>query len=561
MMKNNKYYLCWLLFIASIFQLSGKVDEFRERIYLQTDKQSYLAGEPVWMKLLTTDSEQIPVMFSKVAYVELLNDSVSHLQIKVELRNGTGEGFMQLPVDLPTGYYRLVAYTQFMRNEGSEIYFEKHIGIINTFQANNILRAETENNFSPNNVSYSETVSLQSDKTVYTTREYGELIINNLPEAVHTLSVSIAGKDFIPVAESNVLSLKKQPTKLPSYSKKFIPEYEGHIVTGKIVDNQTGNYYEPDDARMFPYLTFSGEGIRFFAGQKGKSGEVLFFTSNISGLKEVSTTVVYSEEQYRVDIVSPFIQRHETKQMPTLQIDTAYNKQLLERSVALQVMHYLSEDFQTDQSISDPFFKMKPTWSYILDEYTRFTTMGEVFTEITFGARFRREGGKRQLSILINRGNYYDYVFVPLVLLDGIPITDHEIIYHYDPLSVERINVYSGPYIMGGHIIDGIIELSTYRRNHSDITLDKSTQILTYEGTQLHRTFYTPDYSQEKNRQNRLPDNRHTLLWIPNVQTDGKSSIRLPFDTSDFKGEFQVTVEGLDKDGNAIFAKSFFKVE
>ena len=551
-----KYYACWLLLIVSVFQLSGEVVEFRERIYLQTDKQSYLAGEPVWMKLSTTDANQIPVTFSKVAYVELLNDSVSHLQIKVELINGTGEGLMQLPVDLPTGYYRLIAYTRFMRNEGAEIFFEKNIGIVNTFQPSKILKPEIENDLLLDDESYTATVSLQSNKIVYTTRERGELILNDLPENIHTLSVSIAGKDFIPIAESN-----KQSAKLPSYSGEFIPEYEGHIVIGKIVDNQTGEY-ESDNVFLGSGITFTGDGIRFFSGQKGKQGEVLFFTSGISGMKEIATTVFHSGERYRIDISSPFIQRHVQQQLPALRIDTMYNDQLLARSVALQVLHYFSEDSHTNQDISESFFKMKPNISYILDEYTRFTTMREVFAEFIIGARFRRRDGKQQLSVMANRDNNYHYgVMIPLVLLDGVPITNHEIIYNYDPLAVERINIYYGQYTMGGLIFDGIIELSTYRRNHSDIVLDKSTQILTYEGTQSRQRFYTPDYSQENNHQNRIPDNRHTLLWIPDVQTDGKSSIQLPFDTSDFKGEFQVIVEGLDKEGNVIKAKTFFRVE
>jgi len=91
--------------------------------------------------------------------------------------------------------------------------------------------------------------------------------------------------------------------------------------------------------------------------------------------------------------------------------------------------------------------------------------------------------------------------------------------------------------------------------------LNSSSQILSYEGPQLPYRFATPDYSKEKNRQSRIPDGRHTLLWNPDVRTDGKTSIRLPFDTSDLTGDFQATVEGITNNGEIIFATSFFKVE
>ena len=150
---------------------------------------------------------------------------------------------------------------------------------------------------------------------------------------------------------------------------------------------------------------------------------------------------------------------------------------------------------------------------------------------------------------------------MPLVLIDGVPIANHNAIYNYDPLAVEKINIYYGPYILGGYHFDGIVELITYRRLHADLDLDASSQVLLYEGPQLPYRLHTPDYSKEKNRQTRTPDARHTLLWEPNILTEKKTSLHLPFDTSDLTGEFQATVEGITKDGEIIFATSFFEVE
>ncbi len=559
-MKN---FICCILLICAAFRLYGNVetDNLCERIYVQTDKQLYLAGEPVWMKILTTDSEQIPISFSKVAYIELV-DSIARIQIKVELKNGTGEGRMQLPLDLPTRYYRLIAYTQFMRNEGPEVFFEKNIGVVNTFQSDNVPESSKPGNkFSFDEENDSGTVSLQSDKAIYTTRDHGELILTDLPKNIHTLSVSITGKELIPVAESEKsLFRKNRSAKLSKFTGEFLPEYEGHIITGKLVDNQLG-IPGTDEIFLTPILSFLGEEIRFFTGQKSKTGDVLFFTSGISGTKEIATVVFHAGEEYRIDILSPFVQRHPLKQTSTLQIDSSYYPQLLARSVALQVSHYFSESLSANQNILKSYFKMKPTWSFTLDEYTRFTTMREVFVEFIVGARFRKRNGKQEISVLAKRGNNYDYGTMPLVLLDGVAISDHDIIYNYDPLVVEKINIYPGPYTLGGSLFDGIVELLTYRRLHPDLNLNKSTQIFSYEGTQPHYQFYAPDYSEAKNRQSRLPDSRHTLLWEPNVRTDGKSTVQLPFNTSDLTGEFQVTMEGITKDGDVVFTKSFFTVE
>ena len=562
----KKHLCCILLIFVTHNFVNGS--QLRERVYLQTDKHLYLAGEPILIKLLTTGSDLIPLTFSKIAYVELVNETIAQIQIKVELTNGTGTGQILLPADLPTGYYRLIAYTQFMRNESVDVFFEKNIAVLNTFQSGyqfaETEQEDTEYHFSSVQDSNNNTFSLQPDKTTYMPRTRGELILSGLPENIHTLSLTIAGKDILPVTESDASLLRKNLTKQSTeFSGDFLPEYEGHIVTGKITDNQTG-MTGSDGASYITGLAFLADnGIRFFAGQNYGTGNVRFFTSGISGTNEIATAIYNTGERYRVDILSPFVNRYAPKQMPELRIDSAYYDQALARSVALQVFRYFSENRFENQNIPEPYFKIEPAWSYPLDEYTRFTTMREVFIEFITGARFRRNAtnGKQELQIFVTSSNRNAYGIMPLVLLDGVPITDHDIIYNYDPLSVEQINIYNGPFIMGGYPFDGIVELLTYRRLHQDLSLNKSTQILTYEGPQLPYRFNTPDYSEEKNRISRMPDTRHTLLWNPDVQTDGKTSIRLPFDTSDLAGEFQVTVEGITKDGEIIFATAFFKVE
>ena len=579
-----KRFFCYILWMSIVLPVFGKgTVELRERIYVQTDKHLYLAGESVLMKLLTTDAEQIPLVFSKIAYAELVDDTIARIQVKVELTNGTGTGQMLLPVDLPTGYYRLIAYTQFMRNEGVEVFFEKNIAVMNTFQTD-YLPAEVDT-VSLSASSMEEdvgTVSLQPNSETYPTRTRGELIISDLPENMVTLSVSITGKGYIPAAETDVSLFRQNRTK-PNGNTitrpiEFIPEYEGHIIRGKLIDNQkvdsetltasesasnlpfglrAGDFQYTSPCLSFPMV----DGIRFFAGQKTESDEVRFYTSGVSGTKEIATVVYNAGEKYRVDILSPFVNRYMPKPMPTLHLDSIYYDRLLARSVALQASRYFSEDSPVNESVLKPYFKKKPDWSYLLDEYTRFTTMRDVFIEFIVGARFRRNAGKQEISVITRKGSYFDYGSMPLVLLDGVPVSDHDAIYNYDPLAVEQINIYTGPLFMGGYIFDGIVELITYRRLHADLQLDKSSQVIAYEGTQPPYRPDTPDYSNYKNRLSWMPDGRHTLLWNPDVQTNGKTSIRLPFDTSDLVGEFQATVEGVTEDGKFVFATSFFKVE
>jgi len=545
-----------------VFQLFGNDENrgFCERIYLQTDKNLYLAGESILMKIITTDYKHNPIIFSKVAYVEITDDSDTKIQIMVSLNNGIGTGRVLLPVDLQSGYYRIIAYTQYMRNEGTDVFFEKNIAVINTFQSGYYLQQENLH-LAPSVLREERTgISLQSDKKKYSTRNCGKLIINDLPDNIHTLSVTIAGKDFVYFSESNNSLYHKNISKEPkNFIGNYIPEYEGHIVAGTIMNNETEKAgYRTS---LIPVITFPGDEIKFFAGQRIKNEEFSFYTSGIKGTKEIAAAIYNSGGKYRLDIKSPFVSSFSHRQMPTLFIDSIYYNQLLSRSIALQTYRYFYEEESEIQNISESYFILKPSYSYRLDDYTRFSTMREVFIEFIEGARFRSRAGKQELSILSNRDGKFVYGTTPIVLLDGVPIISHDAIYNYNPHNVEKINIYYGPYVMGNTMFDGIIELITYRKLHEDLSLDKSTQIISYDGPQPFFRLITPDYSNEKNRLNRVPDGRHTLFWEPDFQTDGEKSIQLSFNTSDLKGEFQATVEAITKDGKFIFATAYFIVE
>jgi len=565
-MKKIVYWLLLFVFIASMH--GQDLPDFPvERIYLQTDKQLYLAGELAYLKVFTTTHEKKPLSFSKIVYVELLDEANSHVRIKIGLTHGVGEGWMELPLDLPTGYYRVVACTRFMRNEGESVFFEKNIGVVNTFRTNQIRKEQPENSQQTIENQDYQTCSLQTDKTLYTTREKGILKLNGLPEDIHTFSVSIAGKSPVPVDGTNdIRQWEKQiPAVSDTFSGKYFPEYEGHIITGKIVPVKILSPSTLDDL-LVPILSFTGEKIYLFEGQKDKLNNVLFYTTNTAGVKEMSTTAYNSGKNiFRIDLQSPFIEQHSQKQLPALKIDSTHFSDLAERTIALQVLYSYTKDSIMRDRPDDFRFNMKPANTYILDEWTRFALMSELVIECISELRFRRNNQQKWELWLAKRTGTGDIVndfdlARPLVILDGIPIMDHDLMYNYNPLLVERINIYTDEFIYGGMKFGGIAEFLTCTRNYPNLPTNPSTQIVSYAGTQAPRRPYMPDYSTEKNRQSRLPDFRHTLLWEPMLQTNGKSILEVPFYTSDFSGDFLVTVEGVTKKGEIIYATASFEV-
>ena len=128
----------------------------QEKAYLHTDKPYYATGDTIWFKgYLTSGSRHQLSRLSGSAYVDLIdqqNKAVKTLELPVN--SGTIAGNLILGDDIKAGTYRLRAYTQWMRNAGSDYFFDRTfiVGDPKTFtdkaDANSALR-QTDIQFFP----------------------------------------------------------------------------------------------------------------------------------------------------------------------------------------------------------------------------------------------------------------------------------------------------------------------------------------------------------------------------------------------------------------------------
>lgn len=122
----------------SLHFIENKLTAYRdktlqEKLFVHTDKPTYLTGEFVWFKVYYVEGyTHRPLALSRLAYVEIVNASNQPvLQAKVSLKPEEENGSLYLPLNLPTGNYKLRAYTAWMKNFGPASFFEKEIGVIN----------------------------------------------------------------------------------------------------------------------------------------------------------------------------------------------------------------------------------------------------------------------------------------------------------------------------------------------------------------------------------------------------------------------------------------------
>lgn len=166
-MKDQNFFsfcLRTLLTIISLVFVNGKVasqspdfssiyahfnnyrqNVLQEKIYVHTDKNTYLAGELVWFKIYNVDASfHKPVDVSKVVYVEILNvENAPVVQTKIAIKDGSGHGSFSLPPNLISGNYVFRAYTNWMKNFDADFFFEKTISILNTIISDSLQTVKT----------------------------------------------------------------------------------------------------------------------------------------------------------------------------------------------------------------------------------------------------------------------------------------------------------------------------------------------------------------------------------------------------------------------------------
>ncbi|RYE57506.1 MAG: hypothetical protein EOP48_05660, partial [Sphingobacteriales bacterium] len=124
-----------------IAQLKKYTESYpQEKVHIQTDKPYYAVGEDIWFKAYVVTAEKNePSLLSSVLYLDLVNEEDRMVKTHtVSIENGSGNGNISLLDTIPSGTYRLRAYTNYMRNYDADFFFEKTITIGNVLDKPNV---------------------------------------------------------------------------------------------------------------------------------------------------------------------------------------------------------------------------------------------------------------------------------------------------------------------------------------------------------------------------------------------------------------------------------------
>lgn len=338
----------------------------------------------------------------------------------------------------------------------------------------------------------------------------------------------------------------------------YLPELTGHQITARVTDPKSN--LPVNEVALF--LSIPGTSYKLYSALTNERGIAKFQVKDYYGASDIIVQATDLKDTiYRIEILSPFSETYVLNEYPLLALKPSTQHNLQTRSISMQTQHVYTGDSVSRFAV--PFlrdtlpFYGRAQYNYKFDDYKRFTTMEEVLREYVREINVGVKGTGTSLRVkLLNEEDGAHYQQGIIVLVDGVPLHDPNVIFSYDPLKLKGLDIFTKNYVIGPTIFHALANFTSYQGNFEGFEPSPNAVTIDYEGLLLQRQFYSPEYSTEERRQSRIPDFRTTLYWTPDV-----SSKKISFYTGDNKGSYIAVIQGLDATGQPLSATTEFKVE
>jgi len=542
------------------------LQQFKESLVLRTDRDLYVVGEEVWMKVYKLDANDGNAdNLSKVVYIELLNQAGYPVnQLKVHVPDRSGSTGLTLSDTLSSGNYLLRAYTSWMKNYPAEDFAFRTISVINPFRSmDNIGPGSPDPDTRSRDANADPGVPDQKslhlditfDSTRYSTRDRVKASVlardasGNPVEA--DLSVSIVKSGLISDPREGIMrQVPSGESKESREPARYLPELEGVVLSGRISNTNTEEPIGNEDIM----LSIVGKAARCQIYKSNSEGEFNFNLDDTGVLELVIQPVDSAVNDYYVELETDFLNAFDHPLPGPLYLDTSRLRALNQGIINMQIENiykpYRQGISYGHAAAGETDFYGEAEYHIQMSDYISLNNLREVIKEIVPAVSLRIRYGE---SFLWMDNGIAEQQFYkgPLVLVDGVPFDDVDQILNINIRELESIEVINLKYILDGRLFEGIIHFITIEGKMAGLEFKQRVFRQAYAALSERFSFQSPGYSSDTLKNSPLADFRNTLYWNPGLQTRGEGSVSFEFYTSDEKGEYTLILEGRSADGRS----------
>ena len=560
----------------------------QEGIFIHPNASLFFAGERLYYSLycLNLKTQNLSSL-SKIAYVELVGKNNQIVfQHKIKLGNGLGQGDYFLPATVATGNYKLVGYTQWMKNSGKNHFFQADIHIINPYQEIPSTHLDPKFQDSVNVDSIEYNLPIPNSKTAivngvgnkylsvatngkdFNKREEVSLSIRSLKDslAYGNYSISVRRKD--PIEEPTKLHSHDYLSLYPHKNNRIslgindslaLLELRGELISGVVVSESNN---EPVENKKV-VISLPGKEFVVDIANTNENGKFYFNLDeaydNTSGILQLLDE---NKEEMKI-----LVDKHSSPDYSGLEFDKFvvsedFEELILKRSIHNQIENAYA-DVKSDTIIAaqtEITFYRDFQERYDLDDYTRFNTIEETMIEIIDHV-WIKNNDQGEAVFQVRPFDLYLQTngLLPMVILDGVFIQHHEDIMDLNAKRIERVYISRNRYMVGSVVFQGILALETSSGDFNQTYYKEYLNNLTLFKPQPLKKYFFQNH-QLDTESGHVPDFRYQLFWQPNFVLDNMAKT-INFYTSDIAGDYEIRLEGFTDQGKSISLKEMISVD
>jgi hypothetical protein len=571
-MKRAVYIISVFLLFVHTNMVFGQISLVQEKIYVQTDRDIYIAGENLFFKLSGINTQTgKPMIASKFAYLVLRNENNTIIEgICLKLENSIAFGCIFLPDTLSTGKYQLISYTNCMRNFGGEAFFVKEIFVANRFDRDLLnLQGETGKidtlfsgiSLSSLQNSEKEIFTVTPDKKNYAKREKIKLRLNATgirEDEIANLSISVHEKVPQYAEDSWINNYSRNSEK--RFRKDsiqdcfYLPEINGIVLQGNV--KLTENNMPVPTALVF--LSSPDTIVNLQIARSDEAGTFHFQLNDYYTGKNLIITLPDTHEakielDNKYDLKIPFKSNHEFGSASL--IDYLHKCQNI---VQIQKIYKIEtrQDLKPDAlNISKPLV-YPPTNNIVYPrEFLSLPNFEEISRELLPLLKTRKHGEWYEAN-LFDMTNSLRFDAEPQIFLDGVPINNINQIMYLGSDQIDKIETVATERYFGDLYFSGIMAVFTLKSEINNIVWQSPKIKAECPSIQPYSIYTIPKISET----NRNPDFRQLLYWDPDIFLSVNEEKYIEFTASDNMGDFVIKVEGITSKGTRFSTNTLIHI-
>ncbi|MCK4700141.1 MAG: hypothetical protein KAT38_07390, partial [Bacteroidales bacterium] len=348
-------------------------------------------------------------------------------------------------------------------------------------------------------------------------------------------------------------------TDLPEKIHHF-PETRGLSLSGRVTSNDGDKPFAysqvhltllGNDPDYYGFLTDKTGGFRISLPYHKSAEDILFCVDNEAD-RMVNFTL---DSDYSTDFLN--------------QPEQFFDKQAINKKTVEEIMFnaQVVNIFNPTPNSNDPveildtsnqYFYGSPELRFLTADYVLLSTLEEFFFELIQNVIVKKEKDKHYLYLIRDHSDLY--LYIPLVLLDYVPVFDIDKILHLSPGKFTCIDVVNSLYIRGNPHYGGIINIISSRGDRAGVDLPRNSFFFSFKTCESQQRITFPNYDKDPGDA-RIPDYRNCLFWAPNIPVGAGDIVNLDFFSSDLQGDYMVIVRGITDDGQVMHGECSFTVK